>query len=148
MYTHTVHVCQPPSVSRVYLSRYSSVSTLLYPKISELFLLSNFRKVYEPCRNSLKSRWETRHSAKHGALAPGPTARWLVKTHANILSSPSMAQSSTYMVLRVVEFRRSLLDPYLSIWPYTLTYCFGLLKITSTKKVPRYRFKRQTLNKS
>jgi hypothetical protein len=111
MYTHTVHVCQPPSVSSVYLSRYSSISTLLYPKISELFLLSNFRKVSESCPNSLRSRWETRYSAWHGALTPQPTAGWPVRTPANLVSSPSMAQSSTYMVLRAVELDRFLLDP-------------------------------------
>ena len=48
-----VHVCEPPSVSRVYLSHYSSVSTLLYPKIIELFLLYDFRKVYEQSEISL-----------------------------------------------------------------------------------------------
>jgi hypothetical protein len=34
--------------------------TLVDPKISELFFLSNFRKVSEACLHSLKFRWETR----------------------------------------------------------------------------------------
>jgi hypothetical protein len=39
------------------------------------------------------------------------TAGCSVRTPANTVSSPSMAQSSTHMVLRAIELDRSLLDP-------------------------------------
>ena len=55
----------------------------------------------------MKIRWKTARW-KTAQL----TAGWLVGTPANAVSSPSMAQSSIYMVfLRAVELDRSLLDP-------------------------------------
>ena len=39
------------------------------------------------------------------------TAGCSVRTPANVVSSPSMAQSSTHMVLRAIELDWSLLDP-------------------------------------
>ena len=40
-----------------------------------------------------------------------PTAGCSVRTPAKAVSSPSMAQSSTHMVLRAIELDWSLLDP-------------------------------------
>jgi hypothetical protein len=57
-------VCQSPSVSRVFSSHHSSVSTRLYPKISELFLLSDFPRAPEACPNSLKIRREKQLGGK------------------------------------------------------------------------------------
>ena len=118
-------MCQSPSVSRVFLSRYSSVSTRLYPKISELFLLSNFRKVSEACPNSLKSRWKTAQWETARWKTAQPTAGWPVRTPANTVSSPSMAQSSTYKVLRAVELDWSLLGPtplYTRVYMITIVH--------------------------
>ena len=57
-----------------------------------------------------------------------PTAGWPVRTPANTVSSPSMAQSSTYKVLRAVELDWSLLGPTpLYGADYLLYFIFGLL---------------------
>ena len=104
-------MCQSPSVSRVFSSRYSSVSTRLYPKISELFLLSNFPTAPESCPNSLKIRWKNGSVGNGSVKTAQLTAGCSVRTPANTVSSPSMAQSSTHMVLRAIELDRSVLAP-------------------------------------
>ena len=104
-------MCQSPSVSRVFSSRYSSVSTRLYPKISELFLLSNFPTAPESCPNSLKIRWKNGSVGNGSVKTAQLTAGCSVRTPANTVSSPSMAQSSTHMGLRAIELDRSVLDP-------------------------------------
>jgi hypothetical protein len=104
-------VCQSPSVSRVFSSRYSSVSTRLYPKISELFLLSNFPTAPESCPNSLKIRWKNGSVGNGSVKTAQLTAGCSVRTPATLASRPSMAQSSTHMVLRAIELDWSLLDP-------------------------------------
>ena len=104
-------MCQSPSVSRVFSSRYSSVSTRLYPKISALFLLSNFPRAPEACPNSLKIRWKNGSVGNGSVKTAQLTAGCSVRTPANTVPSPSMAQSSTHMVLRAIELDRSVLDP-------------------------------------
>ena len=110
-------MCQSPSVSRVFSSRYSSVSTRLYPKISELFLLSNFPTAPESCPNSLKIRWKNGSVGNGSVKTAQLTAGCSVRTPAKAVSSPSMAQSSTHMVLRAIELDWSLLDPT-PLYPY------------------------------
>ena len=81
------------------------------PKLSNYFYYLIFVGHLSPVWTVWKfggktARWETARW-KTAQL----TAGWPVRTPANAVSSPSMAQSSIYMVLRAVELDRSLLDP-------------------------------------
>ena len=66
----------------------------------------------EACPNSMKIRWKNGSVGNGSVKTAQLTAGWPVRTPANTVSSPSMAQSSTHMVLkRAIELDWSLLDP-------------------------------------
>jgi hypothetical protein len=64
----------------------------------------------------MKIRWKTAQWKTARWKTAQLTAAWIVRTPANAFSSPSMAQSSIYMVLSAVELVRSLLAPPPPTW--------------------------------
>ena len=66
---------------------------------------------------------QSENSVENGSVGNGSvktaqlTAGWPVRTPANVVSSPSMAQSSIYMVLRAIELDWSLLGPPPTLFP-------------------------------
>ena len=112
-YHHAPHASAPTHVGleEPLTNAQTTLLPLTMKRFDQIYLLSNFPKVSEACPNSLKIRWETARWKPARWKTVQLTAGWPTRAHTNLVSSPSMAQSSTYMVLRAVELDRSLLAP-------------------------------------